>query len=88
VLEALPAGAASQIWAPYAGETEGFSTRVSNVAAMKAGLKFRTIDQTTTDTLAWFKALPPERQKRLFDGAARMLTAEKEAELCAAVKQA
>ncbi|NUP95992.1 MAG: NAD-dependent epimerase/dehydratase family protein [Planctomycetaceae bacterium] len=86
VLEAhQPAG--FHIWAPFAGESKGFH-RVSNVAAMKAGLKFRTIDQTTSDTLAWFKSLPPERQKRLFDGAARMLTAEKEAELCAAVKKA
>lgn len=84
-LEVLEKHQASfHIWAPYAGETKGFH-RVSNVKAIEAGLKFRSIELTTADTLAWFKSLPPERQKRLFDRTAQMLSPEKEAELIKAV---
>jgi 2'-hydroxyisoflavone reductase len=53
------------IWAPYAAETKGFHT-VSNARAVKAGLKFRSIDTITKDTLAWWKTLADDdRSKRL-----------------------
>jgi 2'-hydroxyisoflavone reductase len=78
-----PAG--FHIWVPYEGETRGFH-RASNARAVAAGLRFRSIETTTCDTLAWFQSLPPERRQRLFDGAARMLSSEKEAELIAAAK--
>ena len=42
------------IWAPPVGDTKGFHTW-SNARAMKAGLKFRTAEQTVKDTLAWYK---------------------------------
>ncbi len=42
------------IWAPYAGETKGFHTW-SNTRALKAGLRFRPVEQTVKDTLAWYK---------------------------------
>lgn len=64
------------IWAPYAGETKGFHT-VSNARAVGAGLAFHTIDATVVDTLAWWRALPAERQKRLD----RQLDPKKEAEI-------
>jgi 2'-hydroxyisoflavone reductase len=42
------------IWAPYTGDTKGFHTW--NVQrAVKSGLKFRPVEQTVTDTLAWYK---------------------------------
>lgn len=78
-----PAG--FHIWAPYDGETRGLH-RASNARAVAAGLRFRALETTTCDTLAWFQSLPPERRQRLFDGAARMLSPEKEAELIAALK--
>lgn len=80
-----PAG--FHIWVPFEGETRGFH-RVSNARAVAAGLKFRSIETTTRDTLVWFQSLPEARRQRLFDAAARMLSAEKEAELIAAVKSA
>jgi 2'-hydroxyisoflavone reductase len=78
-----PAG--FHIWAPYEGETRGLH-RVSNARAVAAGLKFRPIETTTCDTIAWFHSLPEARRQRLFDSAARMLSPEKEAELIAAAK--
>jgi 2'-hydroxyisoflavone reductase len=50
------------IWAPPNGEEAGVHT-VSNARAMAAGLTFRPIQTTVSDTLAWFKELPAERQK-------------------------
>jgi 2'-hydroxyisoflavone reductase len=67
------------IWAPYEGETLGFHT-VSNARAVRAGLKFRSIDATVRDTLAWFRSLPPERQAKLFE---RNLSSAREAEVIA-----
>lgn len=65
------------IWAPYEGESKGMHM-VSNAAAVKHGMRFRTIETTVKDTLAWFKTLPPERQAKLFE---RNLAAAKEAEV-------
>jgi 2'-hydroxyisoflavone reductase len=59
-LEKLPR-VGFQIWAPYAGETKGFHM-VSNAAAVKNGLRFRSIDAIVKDTLAWCKTLTPEQQ--------------------------
>ncbi|MFZ1376976.1 MAG: SDR family oxidoreductase [Geothrix sp.] len=42
------------IWAPYVGETKGFSTW-RNDRAVKAGLTFRPASETVKDTLAWYK---------------------------------
>ncbi|HVK63932.1 MAG TPA: NAD-dependent epimerase/dehydratase family protein [Polyangium sp.] len=64
------------IWAPAEGETAGFH-RVSVDRARKTGLTFRPLDTTMTDLLAWFHALPPERQAKPRAG----LSPEREAEL-------
>ena len=50
------------IWAPPQGEERGVHT-ASNARAIAAGLMFRPIQTTVSDTLAWFQELPPERQK-------------------------
>lgn len=67
---------------PYGGETLGFHTR-SNAAAVKAGLKFRTLEDTAAATLAWFKAQTPERQERLWKNPG-IIKPEREAEILAA----
>ncbi len=54
------------IWLPPEGEFAGFHTW-KNDRARKAGLSFRPTADICRDTLAWFKSLPPERQKRLHD---------------------
>jgi len=55
------------IWSPYSGETKGFHTW-SNARAVNAGLKFRPVETTAKDTLAWFRTLPQERQDKLKAG--------------------
>lgn len=50
------------VWVPPRGASAGFG-QISNRKAVRQGLKFRPIDQTAADTLAWFKAQPAERQK-------------------------
>ncbi len=67
---------------PYGGETVGFHTR-SNAAAVKAGLKFRTLEDTAAATLAWFKAQTPERQEKLWKNPG-IIKPEREAEIIAA----
>ena len=47
--------------------------------ALDKGLTFRPLGDTARDTLAWFKKLPPERQRKLKAG----LTPEREAALLA-----
>jgi 2'-hydroxyisoflavone reductase len=51
--------------------------------ALSKGLTFRPLDVTARDTLAWFKALPRERQAHPKAG----LSAEREAEVLAAWKK-
>jgi 2'-hydroxyisoflavone reductase len=63
------------IWSPYSGESKGFHTW-SNARAVKAGLKFRTVKDTTADTLTWFRTLPPERQEKLKAGPSAAAEAE------------
>ena len=67
------------IWAPAEGKTLGFHTR-SVERARKAGLKLRPAQETTRDTLAWWKTLPAERQAKMRAG----LKPEREAEALAA----
>ena len=65
------------IWSPYVGETKGFHTW-KNERAVKAGMRFRPIEQTVVDTLAWYRA-----QLKLEQGARIKLafTEEQEAEV-------
>ena len=72
------------IWAPYSGETKGFHTW-SNARALKAGLRFRPVEQTVKDTLAWYKT-----QEKVEKGRTRLAgpNAEAEAKLIAAWKAA
>ncbi len=55
------------IWAPPSGESAGFH-QYSNARALEAGLTFRPIEQTTADTLEWFRSLPEERTTQLRSG--------------------
>jgi 2'-hydroxyisoflavone reductase len=52
------------IWAPSSGDAAGIHSS-SNARAKAAGLRFRPIQTTVSDTLAWFKGLPAERQAAL-----------------------
>jgi 2'-hydroxyisoflavone reductase len=67
------------VWIPSGPETAGASRR-SIARALAAGLTFRSLAQTTMDTLAWFNTLPADRQANLKAG----LKAEREAEVLAA----
>lgn len=51
------------IWAPYQGDTRGFHTW-QNRRAVQAGLKFRPVEQTVADTLAWYQGQLKEAQGR------------------------
>jgi len=62
-------------WSPAKGDTAGASL-TSVKAAAAAGLRFRPLEETVRDTLAWFKTLPPERQGKLRAG----LSPQKEAD--------
>ena len=62
---------------PYSGYGE-----VSNARAVAAGLTFRPHADTVADLLAWFHALPADRQAKPRAG----ITAEREAEVLAAWK--
>jgi 2'-hydroxyisoflavone reductase len=68
------------IWQPPAGDEAGLLL-VSPARAMKKGLKFRSLETTIRDTLAWQKQRPEDKQL-LKAG----LTMEKEAELLAALQ--
>lgn len=68
-------------WVPPDGEMAGFS-RIAVGKAIAAGLKFRPIEDTARDTLAWWRTLPAERQAKLKAG----ISAEREAAALAALK--
>ena len=68
------------LWAPLDGEGAGIA-RVSSVRAVKKGLKFRSLETTIRDTLAWQKTRPEEKQK-LKTG----LAPEREGELLAKLR--
>lgn len=62
------------VWVPGQGDSAGFG-RTSIAKALAAGLTFRPLATTTSDTLAWFNALPAERRAKLRAG----ISAEREA---------
>ena len=68
------------IWQPPAGDQAGLLL-VSPARARKKGLKFRSLDTTIRDTLAWQKTRPADKQV-LKAG----LTMEREAELLAKLR--
>jgi 2'-hydroxyisoflavone reductase len=64
------------VWVPGHGDTAGFS--LTNIRrALAAGLTFRPLALTATDTLAWFRTQPEARQAKLRAG----LSADREAQL-------
>ena len=62
-------------WIPAIGDDAGFG-QVSAAKAKAAGLRYRPLDDTVRDTLAWFRTEPAEHQAKLKSG----LSAEREAE--------
>ena len=64
------------VWVPGQGESAGFARR-SIAKALAAGLTFRPLAMTASDTLAWFKEQPAERQAKLKAG----LTSAREEEV-------
>jgi len=64
------------IWAPPVGEFAGAGL-VSSARAVAKGLRFRTLDTTVRDTLAWHAKRPAAEQQKLRAG----LTTEREAQL-------
>ena len=67
------------VWVPGQGESAGFA-RVSVQRAIDAGLSFRSLADTATETLRWFHAQPQERQASLRAGIKR----DRETEVLAA----
>lgn len=55
------------VWVPGQGEYAGFH-RLSTAKSIAAGLTYRPLAVTSTDTLAWFRTLPAERQTALKTG--------------------
>jgi 2'-hydroxyisoflavone reductase len=62
-------------WSPMKGDSAGASL-TSIKESVKVGLKSRPLQQTVTDTLTWFQALPADRQAKLKAG----LPADRETE--------
>jgi 2'-hydroxyisoflavone reductase len=62
-------------WIPASGDDAGFG-QVSAAKAKAAGLRYRPLDDTVKDTLAWLRTEPAEHQTKLKSG----LSAEREAE--------
>jgi 2'-hydroxyisoflavone reductase len=55
------------VWVPRTTDYAGFARR-SNAKALAAGLVFRPLGETVTDTLDWFRQQTPERQSALKAG--------------------
>jgi 2'-hydroxyisoflavone reductase len=55
------------VWVPGRGDSAGFAKR-SIAKALAAGLTFRPLATTASETLAWFKEQPAERQEKLRAG--------------------
>ena len=66
------------VWVPASGDSAGFHKR-SIAKALAAGLTFRPLATTSSDTLAWFRTQPADRQAKLRAG----LTPEREAKVLA-----
>jgi 2'-hydroxyisoflavone reductase len=71
------------VWVPARGDSAGFAKR-SIAKALAAGLTFRPLETTASDTLAWFTQQPAERQAKLRSG----LTSAREAEVLSKWKDA
>lgn len=69
------------IWSPTTGESAG-GALVSSARAVQKGLRFRDLETTVRDTLAWHGERPDAEKQKLRAG----LTAEREAELLRALK--
>lgn len=67
------------MWLPPVGDYAGVGT-TSNARAIAAGLTFRPLEETSRDTLAWFRTLPAARRDRLRSG----IRPEREAEVLSA----
>jgi len=67
-------------WVPDIEENRGFS-RMNISKAINVGLKFRPLEETVRDTLEWAETRPPNHEWRAG------LTAEREAEVLAALKE-
>jgi 2'-hydroxyisoflavone reductase len=52
------------LWLPPTGETAGFHRRTI-AKATKAGLTFRPLSDTAKATLAWYRSLPEDTQKKI-----------------------
>ena len=65
----------------WTGASGGLSS-IDCTKAIRAGLRFRSADDTAKDTLAWWNTLPDERRKKLRAG----LSPEREQEVLAAWK--
>jgi 2'-hydroxyisoflavone reductase len=63
-------------WSPPSGDTAGFSL-VSSARAVAKGLRFRSVETTVRDLLAWHEQRPAEQKAKLRAG----LTPERETEL-------
>jgi 2'-hydroxyisoflavone reductase len=63
-------------WIPSVGESSGIGA-VNCSRAIAAGLRFRPIQETARDTLAWWRSLPAERRASPKAG----LSPEREADL-------
>ena len=55
------------IWSPTEGEYAG-AALIKSARAVAKGLKFRPLDVTVSDTLAWNATRPPERREKLRAG--------------------
>jgi 2'-hydroxyisoflavone reductase len=55
------------IWAPPVGEMAG-ATLISSARAVEKGLRFRTLETTVRDTLAWHAKRPAAEQQKLRAG--------------------
>jgi 2'-hydroxyisoflavone reductase len=67
-------------WIPDDEEGVGFA-RVDISKALRAGLKFRPLEETVRDTLEWARTRPTDHEWRAG------LTPEREAEVLAALKE-
>ncbi len=81
--EKLAPGPEIPIWASPSGQNGGIALVKSDRAVAK-GLKFRPLETTVRDTLAWHAARPPEEREKLKAG----LTPEREREILKKWKQA
>jgi 2'-hydroxyisoflavone reductase len=61
------------VWVPASGDSIGFA-QINCQKAIGRGLRFRPVEDTVRDTLAWWKTLPEERRGKLRAG----LTADRE----------